>query len=553
MSHIHVNLTPPPGTNRGSVRSHPTWTMSALERARGFPDKHKLVDKVMWFELTKANINYAKMTFHDATFTGLPEDDFDRSLVRMDRPAFATALPMDPLQKEAFDLSAGKRSFAFYEKPGAGKTKIMLDVAVRLWCEGAIDGLLVVSYKDVHEQWILDEAPKHISKTIPWIGEALRSDKPLVSDVLKPDGSKLRILAVNYEAYATSTKARKVIEDFYRSGNIACVADESHRLMNPESKTAAEMTADQSAFSHRFVASGEPTPRGLENYYAQMRFLDPAILGVVSYAGFKAMFCRMNQHRQIVDYHNTEQLHRLMAPYVHVAAPTIDAEQVFEESRFDLGPAARAAYNSMRDELLVMIDTGQIVTAQGVLPRLTRLSQIACGFLPTDDEGGVQEFGTERVDHTLGLLDRKDPGKAIIWARWQRDHAALEARLGGRSAVYNGLTPPAERREIISRFLDPKDDLDRLIASTAAAGTGLNLQGSSWFNVYHSNSDNAGQRWQSERRTYRRGVDRDVQYWDIIARGTVDNGILRRYRRKRDISDMSIAELRDLISGAEQE
>lgn len=553
MGHLHINFTPPAGTNRGSITSIPNWTVSALERAKGFPGKHRFEDRVMWFELCKDNINYATMMFPDATFTGLKGDVVARDFSRMSRPPFATALPMDPLQKEAFDRSEGKEFFAFYEKPGAGKTKIVLDAAVRLWCEGKIDGILIVSQKDVHEQWIKDEAPKQIHKSIPWVGEALYSGKPLKTNVLKPDPDALRILAVNFEAYASSKRARDTIEEFYRSGAIACAIDESHRIMDPESRTAQELTADQSAFTHRFVASGEPTPRGLENYFSQMRFLHPGILRVVTFAGFKAMFCRLNQHRQIVDYHNTEELHRLMAPYVHVAEPSIDAEMIFEESRFDLSQTTRSAYNSMRDELLVQIDSGELVTVTGILPKMIRLSQIACGFLPAEVDGVVQiqEFGNERIRHVLGLLDRKDPGKVILWARWRHDHQRLHEALGERSAVYNGNTSAEARREIIRRFLDKDDPLDRLIASTAAAGTGLNLQGSCWFNVYYSNSDNAGQRWQSERRTYRRGVTQDVQYWDIIARGTTDAGILRRNRRKRDLADMSVAELREIIAGGE--
>lgn len=159
---LHINFTPPPGTNRGSVSSRPTWTISALERAKGFPGKHKRLGDAVWFELSKENINYAKMMFPDAIMTGLKEEE-DEQRAMVIRPPFDTAWPMDPLQKEAFDLSKDKEYFAFYEKPGSGKTKMLLDAAVRLWCEGKIDGMLIVSPKDVHEQWILDEGPKHIT------------------------------------------------------------------------------------------------------------------------------------------------------------------------------------------------------------------------------------------------------------------------------------------------------------------------------------------------------------------------------------------------------
>lgn len=543
MANVRINLSPP----RGSVRVSPSWTMSILEKAKAFPGKKKFVDKVLWFELSKENINYAKIKFPTAFFEGGEEDLFQRDMVSVNRPPFATAFPMDELQREAFERSAGKEYFAFFEKPGAGKTKIILDASVRLWCEGKADALLVVTYKGVHEQWVLDEAPKHIHSSIPWEGEAWSGK--LKTDILKSNPEKFRIFSLNYEAYATSQKAQAAVRDFYRSGRVIIAADESQRLMDPDSLTSREITADQSFYSYRFAGSGEPTPRGIENYYSVFRFLHPSIMGVDTYAAFKARYCRLDQFRRIVGYHNTEELHRLMAPHVHVAAPNINAEQIWEESRFSLGPRAREAYNQMRDELLVQLDSGEIVTVQGALPKLLRLQQIACGFLPRED--GVEEFELDRVQHTLSILQMNQSHKAIVWARFQRDHEALAQGLGEGSAVYNGNTKKEDRRDIVQRFLDPKSGLNWLIASTAAAGTGLNLQGSCWLNIYHSNSDNAGQRWQSEMRTFRRGVDRDVRYVDVIARSTVDNGILRRHRRKRDISDMSIAELRDLITGEE--
>lgn len=546
MSKVTVNLTPP----RGTVEVLPSWTMSLMERAKGFPGRTRMVGRVLHFELSRENVSYATMAFPHATVIGGAQPDQADEMLVAGRPPFATAFPMDPLQLEAFEAAKGKKVFGFFEKPGAGKTKMILDHAVRAWCAGEIDALLVVSYNGVHEQWILDEAPKHISKTIPWRGVARIPGKKFDKTIFDQDPGVLRIFAINYESYAVSEAARGDIQKFYRSGRVMIAADESQRIMNPEARVTEEMTADQAYYSHRLIASGEPTPRGLENYYSQINFLDPAILNVWSYAGYKARYCRMNQHREIIGYHNMEELHRLMAPYVHVGAPKIDAEQIFIDSKFDLGPEARLAYNTMRDEMLIMLEDGSTASVRNVLARMVRLQQIACGYLVLDD-GSKVRLPSERNDLVATLLDMHGGQKAIVWALFKDDHVALAEKLGGCAAVYNGDTSKADRRDIVAGFLDPKSSLKYMVASTAAAGTGLNLQGSSWLNIYHSNSGNAGTRWQSERRTYRRGVTRDVLYYDVMARNTVDIGVRRRHMMRRDISDMSIAELRSLLLGDE--
>lgn len=561
---VVINLSPP----RGRLSVTPSWTMSTLEKAKGFPGRKRMQGKVLHFELTPGNISYARSAFPQASIVG---DEHGRNnLVNGPRRAFATVYPPTDLQAASLSRATGKDKFAFFLKPGSGKTKVCLDWAVRKWCDGEIDGIFVLSYAGVHEQWILDEIPKHVHKDIPIIARAWISGKKLNQDVLKPDPNVLRILAMNYEAYAVSDKGFQAAKNFSQSGAIAAIADESQRLKSDDSQVANRAVDNREDWAVRALASGEPTPLGIQDYYKQFSFLDPAIIGCHTYTGFKGMFCRMGgfENQTVIGYQNQEYLHEKMAPYVHVGEPKINAEMVFEPSRFNLSPTTRDAYDQLKRELMVTVEQAErdeeearrtgnrdlleqvFYTMRSVLPLQTKLLEITCGRL-TNRDGEVMELGTERIDHLKTLLSMRPTQKCVVWSVFKEDHVRQHQMLGDRSAIFNGDTPKARRREIVKEFLDPTSDLQYLLASKAAAGTGLNLHGSCFWNIYYSDNSNAGQRWQSERRTFRLGIERDVLYTDMIARSTVNVGIFNSNKRKRDVSDMSIAEFRSMMEEEE--
>lgn len=546
MARIVIDLREP----RGRISVTPSWTISAMEKAKGLPGRKKFVDRVMHFELTEDNLAFVKAAFPMAEFIG--DKSSKRGLANGPRMPFVTAKEMNKLQVEAFAASRGKLLFAFFEKPGSGKTKMILDKAVDHWCSGDIDGLLVFSYAGVHEQWILDELPKHVHPSIPVQTAIWKSGKKMQRDILKPDGSKFRVLAMNYEAFSTSDAGARFARDFSTSGNIAIALDESQRVKTPDSAISEAIVSQRELWPVRIIASGEPTPLGIQDYYQQFCVLDPAIIGAWTYAGFRGMYCRMGgiNNARVVGYQNQENLHRLMAPYVHIGAPDIAFKKVYEVSRFSLSARCRAAYDQMRRDLLVELDGRRVYNTRYVLPMLNKLQEIACGRI-TERDGTVNQIDTKRLELLQTLLDIYPTRKAIVWSRFKEDHRLQARAFGEKAAVYNGDTPTKDRRDIIQSFLDPAGGIQYLLASEAAAGTGLNLQGHCSLNIYYSPSSNAGNRWQSEMRTYRIGVQSDVLYYDMIARNTFDVGILNSNIRKREVSDMSIEEFRSIFEETE--
>lgn len=546
---IVIDCRPP----RGRILCLPAWTSSAFEKVKAIPGKKRRVDQTVYFELSKENIAHLRSAFRSAEWIGFEAEK--KNLVNEPRMPFNTHYPPTELQQEAFKASNGKKLFAFFEKPGAGKTKMVLDWAVKQWCDGEIDGLFVLSYAGVHTQWVLDEAPKHVHRDIPYRGVYWQAGKKLDTTIFDPNPNEFRVFAMNYESYATSPKGFAASQEFAMSGAMAAACDESQRIKTEDSVISETTVGNRDNWEARCIASGEPTPLGIQDYYSQFCFLDPEIIGVHSYEGFKGMFCRTTNDisRKVIGYINQEHMHKLMAPYVHVGEPDIKAKQIWEFSRFDLSDRTREAYQQLKDELLVDLqgvheDEWIEYRLRGPLAKITKLREIACGRLTTQD-GTVHQFDSNRLDLMQTIIDiYGKKKKMVVWSCFKEDHRLQKEALGDCAAVYNGDTKKNHRREIIEEFLDPTSSLTHLLGSTAAMGTGLNLQGSSFFNLYYCNNNNAGQRWQSERRLYRLGITQDVRNMDMIARNTVDVGTVNSNRRKRDISNMSINEFRSLLN-----
>jgi hypothetical protein len=528
-----------------------------MEKAKAMPDRKKFVDRVMHFELTPKNIAYVKSSFRGAEFI-VPASEGKRNLVNSPRMPFVTAYEPTALQAEAFTKSRGQKLFAFFEKPGSGKTKMMLDWAVDQWCSGDIDGLFVLSYAGVHEQWIYDEAPKHLSSKLPWFGVPWKAGKKLDDRIFKPDPNVFRVFSMNYESYAVSDAGFAAAKKFADSGAMAAAADESQRLKADESKVSDRAIGNRDDWVSRVLGSGEPTPLGIQDYYAQFCFLDPKIVGCWTLEGFKSMFCRMGgyENRTVIGYHNQEYLHKRMAPYVHVGAPDIAAKQIFEVSRFNLGQRVREAYDQLKEELVLDLSNydpeSGIYRLRSELAKATKLREIACGRI-TDREGKVHQIDNTRMELLMSLLDIYRGNKAIIWSCFKEDHRMQAEALAGKAEVLNGDTPKGQRREMVERFKDSDSGLQYLICSPAAGGTGWNMQGAAWRNIYYCSNNNAGQIWQSWMRLYRLGTTKDVHSIDIVARNTVDIGTLNSNRRKRDISDMSISEFKSIMNDTQVE
>lgn len=453
-------------------------------------------------------------------------------------------------QAEEYEAHALDRARALFWEQGTGKTKASIDSAVALYQNGDIDAVLVLAPNGVQDAWCSDELPIHCAvpyASMCWSSRSAQTKRHgrAFDRLLSED---FPWLAISYDAFMTKA-GRAATEKFVRERRALGVADESQRIKTPGAKRTKAATALGRKLAARRILSGTPVTNSPFDIYSQIRFLDAEFWrrnGFASYEAFKGYFGiweeRINsgtgqRFRTIVQYRNLDRLREIVRPISSrvLKAKVLDLPpKLYSKVYFDLEPGQRRAYSQMRDELLVELDSGELVEAPLIVTRLLRLQQISCGYLPSEDGERVTRFPKNpRLDMLRSVLEDVE-GKAIIFARFREDIDQIMGLLGGEAVRYDGAVADSARRRARMAFQKPGGPR-WFVGNPAACGVGLTLHAAATI-VYYSNSFSLEHRLQSEDRAHRIGQGRPVRIVDLVARDTVDHQLVRALSAKFDVA-----------------
>ena len=157
------------------------------------------------------------------------------------------------------------------------------------------------------------------------------------------------------------------------------------------------------------------------------------------------------------------------------------------------------------------------------------------------DAGHIIDLHSSRIDELMQILG-ETTGKVIIWANYIHDIEKIEANIalsdfGADSlCTYYGATPTDKRQECINKFQDPNSSVRFFIGNTQTGGYGITLTAEASTVIYYSNNYDLEKRIQSEDRAHRIGQKNKVLYIDLVAKGTVDEKIIKSLRNKVNIA-----------------
>jgi SNF2 family DNA or RNA helicase len=314
-----------------------------------------------------------------------------------------------------------------------------------------------------------------------------------------------------------------------RAGFECLVVDECHRAKAPGGKLSRFLHRLAQRIPYRLGLTGTPMPHGLEDVYAQFRFLDEGVFGT-SFTRFRALFCRMGgfEGRQIIGYQNEGLFHqKFMSRAFQVDASVLDLPEAVDVRReFTLSGEAARIYRELQNEFYSEVENGQ-VTAANALTRLLRLQQVTSGHIK-NDEGETRELHAGKAALFADLLEDADE-PLVVFARFRHDLKQIErvAKAAGRS--YAELS--GSRRELEKWQRGEADILGTQIQS---GGVGIDLTRSR-IAVYWSVPFDLGQYLQSRARIHRPGQERSCLYVHLLASATVDAQVYRALERRQNV------------------
>ena len=208
----------------------------------------------------------------------------------------------------------------------------------------------------------------------------------------------------------------------------------------------------------------------------------------------------------------------------------------------DLDGDAKKIYERLKHHALAIVEDSTI-SFSNKLTEIIKLHQVCNGF--TKDDNGellqLHKFKLKALEETLEETD----GKVIIWANYLYNIHEIKdflvEKYGAKSTVsIYGEVSVKDRKDAVERI--QKDPNCRfLVGNPTTGGFGLTLTACNTV-IYYSNSYNLEVRMQSEDRAHRMGQKGTVVYVDIVARGTLDEAIMKSLTDKGKLAAKTLGE-----------
>jgi len=417
--------------------------------------------------------------------------------------------------------------FALFHVMGAGKTLSTIALANLRRSHELIDRLLIICPTSIKGVW-----KKEIG---------LYSAMPYDLQVLEA-GAKLKpyegypALVVGVEALSQGGAAG-IAESFVAGGRTMVVVDESSTIKNHDAGRTEKCWEIGQLAAFRLILTGTNVTQGIQDLFAQMYFVDPAIIGELSYYSFRNKYCIMGgfEQRKIVGYRDIGVLFDRIRPYCDVVRKgdmKLPPKQ-YQIREVKASPAQIKACKELARDMKTQLGD-KMVTTQNALEALLRFQQIAGGF----DPDGDPLPSNPKLAELLAIL-REFDGKAIIWARYLPEIAAITTALDkewpGACLSMWGATAPESRQMMVDTFQnDPK--VRFFVTNQATGGKGLTLTAAT-LSVYYSNTFSLEDRLQSEDRNHRIGQENEVTYVDLKSDLKVDTLVLNALLNKKEVAD----------------
>jgi len=456
-------------------------------------------------------------------------------------------------QHKCFVISRDLEKFAIFADQGTGKTKIIIDNAAYLWEQDKIDMMVVIAPNGVHRNWCDNEIPAHLPDRIPYKmafqrpGKTKKQQKlidSVISD-LSELNNELRIYAFNIESFMGTT-GRELLTTILNKFRVFLILDESDTIKNHNTMRTKFLIKTSTNVKYKRILTGTPITEGVENLFSQCKWLDPNILGYNTFTTFRNQYCTMGgyQGTQVTGYKNLDELIERIKGFSFrvLKSECLDLpEKIYKLWPVEMATEQKKLFKEMQKEWKTEYE-GETLTEGMAISRIIRCQQISAGWWPHKDEDTVKMIplkSNPKLDALKQLLSL-NRGSANIWTRFKADARLINATLGEQCVPYYGDISADARANNMDRFQnDP--DIKWMVTSLQTGAAGLTLTAAD-FVIFYTNHHGLRFRIQAEDRHHRidevRNKDRkSIIYYDMSMIGSLDLGIIRCLKEKKQISD----------------
>jgi superfamily II DNA or RNA helicase len=327
------------------------------------------------------------------------------------------------------------------------------------------------------------------------------------------------------------------------------VLDEAQAIKNNATKRSQAVMALQGDF--RMVATGTPLENHLGELWNLFRFINPGLLGTSDQFNLRFAGPIERAQDRRAEAGARTRLRRLIQPFILRRTKAQVLAELPPRTEIvlpvDLTPEETALYESLRRdalEKLAALEAPESQKSIQILAEMMKLRRACCNPQLVAPELGLQSSKLAVFARLLDdLLENRH--KVLVFSQFV-DHLTLIRRhLDARGIGYqylDGATPMMERKKRVDAFQGGEGDV--FLISLKAGGVGINLTAADYV-IHMDPWWNPAVEDQASDRAHRMGQQRPVTIYRLVARHTIEEGIVELHKHKRDLAD-SLLEGSDL-------
>jgi SNF2 family DNA or RNA helicase len=319
------------------------------------------------------------------------------------------------------------------------------------------------------------------------------------------------------------------------------VLDEAQAIKNAATKRSAAVMALKGDF--RIAVTGTPLENHLGELWNLFRFINPGLLGSIEQFNlrFAAPIEKPQDHR--AELGARKRLRRLIQPFIlrrtkaQVLTELPSRTEITLE--VDLSADETALYESLRRAALENLEAVEGPAEKKsiqILAEIMKLRRACCNPNLIAPELNLASSKLAAFAHLLeGLLENKH--KVLVFSQFVDHLTLIREHLDAQGVSYqylDGSTSMADRKKRVDAFQAGVGDV--FLISLKAGGVGINLTAADYV-IHMDPWWNPAVEDQASDRAHRMGQLRPVTIYRLVARHTIEEGIVDLHQHKRDLAD----------------
>ena len=367
--------------------------------------------------------------------------------------------PFEHQKTTASFLTLNTKALCLNEQ-GTGKTGSVIWAADYLMNIGQIKRVLVICPLSIMDSaWRADLFKFAMHRTVDIAYGSVAKRKAIIN-------GDAEFVIINYDG------VEPVEQEIDRGGFDLIVVDEANAYKNTSTKRWKCLNRLVDSRTWLWMLTGTPAAQSPTDAYGLAKLVNPS--GVPRFASsFKEMvLLKVSQFRWIPKPEATQIVVRVLQPAIRFSKEDcLDLpEMTYVRRQVELTAQQKKYYKLLKDKLIVQAG-GEQITAVNAAVAMSKLLQVACGAVYTDD-GEIIEFDIKHRYNVLKEVIEESSQKVLIFVPFKSVINLISEKLtadGVTNEIIRGDVPVNQRTDIFRRFQETPEPKVLIIQPQSAA------------------------------------------------------------------------------------